>query len=148
MRQKHPDLEALIEEIMPFTGDLLHDHVTIVEDDDLKQFNMFSEESLVEKYRKATDHVRSASPPKEEGKTKVSSHLKEYLDMKESLLGADRSLLGEQAASNNFVVHGDHTETGMPLFASDPHLANMIPSAWLLYSLEFTDGSGHRISGG
>jgi len=68
--------------------------------------------------------------------------------MKESLLGADRSLLGEQAASNNFVVHGDHTVTGMPLFASDPHLANMIPSAWLLYTLEFTDGSGMIISGG
>ena len=39
-------------------------------------------------------------------------------------------------SSNNWVVHGDHTETGMPLFAADPHLGNAIPSNWLLYNLE------------
>jgi len=63
MRQQHPDLEALVEEIMPFTGDRLHEMVTIIDEDDLKQFGMYSEESLVEKYRRAKDHVRSASPP-------------------------------------------------------------------------------------
>lgn len=52
--------------------------------------------------------------------------------------------------SDNWVVHGDHTETGMPLFASDPHLDCSIPSAWLLYSLEWPDGkvlSGAQIPG-
>ena len=28
----------------------------------------------------------------------------------------------------------------MPLFGADPHLANDLPSLWILYSLEFTDG--------
>jgi acyl-homoserine lactone acylase PvdQ len=25
-------------------------------------------------------------------------------------------------ASNSWVVHGDHTETGLPMLANDPHL--------------------------
>ena len=44
-------------------------------------------------------------------------------------------------SSNHFVVHGDYTETGMPLFASDPHLKNAIPSSWMLYNLKLNDGS-------
>ena len=56
------------------------------------------------------------------------------------MIGADRPLLGSREASNNFVIHGNHTATGMPLFGADPHLANDLPSLWILYSLEFTDG--------
>ena len=36
LRLQHPDLEALLEEIMPFTADRMHDIVPIVDDDDLK----------------------------------------------------------------------------------------------------------------
>ena len=43
-------------------------------------------------------------------------------------------------SSNNWVVHGDHTVTGMPILASDPHLQNNLPSSWLLYSLELEGG--------
>ena len=53
-------------------------------------------------------------------------------------------------SSNNWVVHGDHTETGMPLFASDPHLANSLPSAQILYHLELPEGkiiSGANLPG-
>ena len=53
-------------------------------------------------------------------------------------------------SSNNWVVHGDHTSTGMPLFASDPHLGNSIPSAWLLYQMELPNGqtlSGAQLPG-
>ena len=56
------------------------------------------------------------------------------------ILGIDRPLLGDQLASNNWVVHGKHTETGMPLFANDPHLANTLPSFWILYNLHWPDG--------
>lgn len=38
----------------------------------------------------------------------------------------------------------------MPLFASDPHLANVIPNHWILYNLEFDDGriiSGAQLAG-
>ena len=64
-------------------------------------------------------------------------------------------LLGEQVASNHWVVHGDHTATGMPMLASDPHLFNYIPCAWQLYVLELvpskntkTKESGRIVSGG
>jgi len=76
--------------------------------------------------------------------------LKEFIEMREGLLGSDTPLLGEQQASNNWVVHGDHTETGMPLFASDPHLSNGLPTHWLLYNLRFPDGrivSGAQLAG-
>lgn len=36
------------------------------------------------------------------------------------------------------------------MFASDPHLSNGIPTHWLLYNLEFTDGkilSGAQLAG-
>lgn len=49
-------------------------------------------------------------------------------------------------ASNNFVVHGDHTETGLPLYESDPHLKNTLPCTWLMANLHDTK-SGRNISG-
>ena len=48
MRQAHPDLEALLQEIMPFTTDKLEDVVPIIDDDDLKKNGMYSEELLVD----------------------------------------------------------------------------------------------------
>jgi len=32
--------------------------------------------------------------------------------------------------SNAWVIHGNHTTTGMPILASDPHLTNSMPSYW------------------
>ncbi len=32
--------------------------------------------------------------------------------------------------SNNWAVHGDHTASGVPLLANDPHLALRLPSIW------------------
>lgn len=151
-RQQHPDLEALIEELMPFTSDFMQDDIPIVDDDDLKQFGLFSEESLVKRYRAAKDHVKSAQPPKQEKKTKqeISPELKSYMEKREAMLGEDVPPYTQQAASNNFVVHGNYTETGMPLFESDPHLSNGIPVHWVLYHLELPDGkvmSGAQLAG-
>ena len=52
---------------MPFTSDMLFDEVNTLDDDDLKEWGMYSEENLVEKYRKAAAHVKSASPPIQRG---------------------------------------------------------------------------------
>lgn len=30
----------------------------------------------------------------------------------------------DSMASNNWVIHGNHTKTGKPLLANDPHLSN------------------------
>lgn len=37
---------------------------------------------------------------------------------------------GEHLGSNNWVIAGDRTETGMPLLANDPHLGIQMPSIW------------------
>lgn len=50
---------------MPFTSDYMNDHIPVVYDEDLKQFNLFSEESLLKRYKDAREHVKSASPPKQ-----------------------------------------------------------------------------------
>jgi penicillin amidase len=40
--------------------------------------------------------------------------------------------LGEGAGSNNWVVSGDHSATGKPLLANDPHLGLTTPAIWYL----------------
>ncbi|WP_022919480.1 penicillin acylase family protein [Ruania albidiflava] len=37
---------------------------------------------------------------------------------------------GEGIGSNSWVVSGEHTATGMPLLANDPHLAPSVPGIW------------------
>jgi len=37
---------------------------------------------------------------------------------------------GNGLGSNSWVIAGDHTETGMPLLANDPHLGIQMPSIW------------------
>jgi penicillin amidase len=48
------------------------------------------------------------------------------------------------AASNNWVVSGEHTETGAPLLANDPHLGIQMPSIWYEIGLH---GPDHNVSG-
>ncbi|MCS6983582.1 MAG: penicillin acylase family protein [Leptospiraceae bacterium] len=40
------------------------------------------------------------------------------------------------AASNNWVISGEKTKTGMPLLANDTHLQITLPSAWYMLNLE------------
>jgi len=54
---------------------------------------------------------------------------------------AELLALGTQAplaprASNNWVVSGSRTATGLPLLANDPHLTLLAPSLWILMDLE------------
>lgn len=42
----------------------------------------------------------------------------------------------EGIGSNNWVVHGSHTVSGMPLLASDPHLKLSAPALWYFARLE------------
>ena len=41
--------------------------------------------------------------------------------------------------SNDWAIHGKHTENGMPLLSADPHLNNVIPTTWQLQELIFDD---------
>jgi penicillin amidase len=37
---------------------------------------------------------------------------------------------GDYVGSNNWVISGDHTDTGLPLLANDPHLGIQMPAIW------------------
>jgi penicillin amidase len=58
------------------------------------------------------------------------------------LLRLDRSLQfdfgrgGREIGSNNWVVAGSRTTTGLPLLADDPHLSASIPSIWYLAEIQ------------
>lgn len=62
LRQKHPDLADLAEEINPFKSEDFLDLVTIIEDDDLLKFGQFDEKTLLEKYYENIETVKRASP--------------------------------------------------------------------------------------
>ena len=55
-----------------------------------------------------------------------SSALSDLLTRVDSLVGG----AGEGIGSNSWVVSGEHTETGEPLLANDPHLGASLPSVW------------------
>ncbi|KAL4453701.1 hypothetical protein ABPG74_009597 [Tetrahymena malaccensis] len=75
---------------------------------------------------------------------------KEYLkrviqdDIVNMLDGVAKGIKG----SNSWVVHGNHTASGKPLLANDPHLETMIPSIWYQSELIWkTNGKTHRAMG-
>jgi penicillin amidase len=55
------------------------------------------------------------------------------LDAVPDLLGS-----GDGIGSNSWVVSGEHTTTGKPLLANDPHLAPRMPSIWYQVGLHCT----------
>jgi penicillin amidase len=54
----------------------------------------------------------------------------------ERMLAMLPGVVGPQHASNNWVVDGDHSVTGKPLLANDPHLDYAAPLVWYLTRLE------------
>ncbi|PDP85432.1 penicillin acylase family protein [Glycomyces fuscus] len=64
-----------------------------------------------------------------------------------SLLGPSTS---PDLGSNSWVVGGEHTESGMPLLANDPHLGASMPSTWYqigLHCTELTEECPFDVSG-
>ncbi|HYF71807.1 MAG TPA: penicillin acylase family protein, partial [Nocardioides sp.] len=58
------------------------------------------------------------------------TRLREALDRMPVLLGR-----GDGLGSNAWVVSGDHTATGAPVLANDPHLGTSLPGAWMQMGL-------------
>lgn len=61
--------------------------------------------------------------------------LKQHLKTLPVLLGVNSHDIG----SNSWVVSGEHTATGAPLLANDPHLAPAMPSVWHQIGLRCTE---------
>jgi penicillin amidase len=51
---------------------------------------------------------------------------------------------GDYVGSNNWVISGDHTDTGMPLLANDPHLGIQMPAIWYQVGLH---APGYNVNG-
>jgi penicillin amidase len=72
--------------------------------------------------------------------------LSEALDSVPALLGPN----GDGIGSNSWVVSGEHTTTGKPLLANDPHLAPQLPSVWYqmgLHCRAVSDKCRYDVSG-
>jgi penicillin amidase len=54
----------------------------------------------------------------------------------DTLYGALPAAVGPTYASNNWVVDGNHSVSGKPLLANDPHLGFSAPSVWYLARIE------------
>lgn len=50
VRESHPDLADMVEELIPFATEYLANLVTTVDDEDLKAWGQYSEQTLQEKY--------------------------------------------------------------------------------------------------
>ncbi|MDA8371207.1 MAG: penicillin acylase family protein [Nocardiopsaceae bacterium] len=79
-------------------------------------------------------------PPAEAVPVEAATALTEVangLEALPQLLGPASPELG----SNSWVVSGEHTESGLPLLANDPHLGAQMPSVWHQVGLHCTDVS-------
>ncbi|MDN6175481.1 MAG: penicillin acylase family protein [Brevibacterium sp.] len=121
-----------------------------------KRTNSDSTESAPDDEPQAGGEVTPAPTrqPGDETATKTPSNLgelKKHLRSLPTLLGMNSHDIG----SNSWVVSGEHTATGAPLLANDPHLAPAMPSVWHQIGLRCTtitpecpfDVSGFSFSG-
>lgn len=53
----------MAEELIPFTTDFFSSLTTVVDEEDLKKANQYSEKSLNEQYKEKKEHVEKARPP-------------------------------------------------------------------------------------
>lgn len=51
----------------------------------------------------------------------------------------------DQFASNNWVISGKHTKSGLPLLSSDPHLGTGAPSFWVIQHIQYQDEKNETV---
>lgn len=127
----HPELADLAEELTPYSKNYLHNVVTILDEEDVRQMGKWSETPLSDRFFENLEHLKSAEPQRK-GSFRSSDAFADN-SFKET------ASIDEQMASNNWVISGKHTATGMPMLASDPHLGTSIPSFWTLMELVWED---------
>ena len=76
---------------------------------------------------------RAAAPPPPTGLAPVYREAEAPL---QRALAAIPQVLGPMTASNEWVVDGNQTESGLPILANDPHLMLQSPNLWYLARIE------------
>ncbi|KAL4491323.1 hypothetical protein ABPG72_021709 [Tetrahymena utriculariae] len=101
---------------------------TIMTEEDVKKMGLF------EKYN-ASSFNQQQAPKVAEGYIDriLQSGLSEFLD--------------HQRGSNTWAIHGNHTNTGKPIVANDPHLFNGMPSFWYQAQLIYQTERNITVSG-
>ena len=64
-KMESQELMELSEQLTPFSSHYLHNLVTILDDDDLKQMGRYSEKTLSERYFENINHLRAAEPKRD-----------------------------------------------------------------------------------
>lgn len=133
-------LGDLVDELFPFNAEFSHKMVTVIDAEDIKGTQFWSDETLVQQYNRIKSPVPSfdsKEPIKRGSKTTASQDMERVA--KETLTLDDLNLpkLDKNMASNNWAIHGNHTKTGKPLMTGDPHLTNQLPSHWYLLKMEY-----------
>jgi penicillin G amidase len=116
--------DQLAEELYAYDYDFFKNHtVPIISDEELKEINLF---------RKYQDEEK----PSGFRISDLQDYLKNITDSVKEFITVTAT-----GGSNSWVISGNHTKSGKPLFVNDPHLKNILPTTWHISHQEFPDGS-------
>jgi len=127
----------IVAKMLPFKGeDYYHDDMILINDEDLKKRGLFEGNSNIYEFDPNLLYFRKDEEPKKE---------KLHYFEEEMAHGSGFST-APVSGSNCFVVGGQHTETGKPILACDPHLVKWMQSLWYFSRLRW--GKDNFIVGG
>ncbi len=97
-----------------------------------------------EQQNNALNEEQPEEEPEEDSETTDEESSFNWKDVNSAIIGQIPSNglglgRGPLLGSNNWVVSGEHTETGLPLLANDPHLGVQLPSIWYEVGLHAPD---------
>ena len=125
--------EDIAEEMTGAFDRYLFEKTVVLNDEELKQSGLYSE-------YKARNRTSKHKPPVHHSSHNYTNKYVEnvFYDIMDALDNMARG-------SNNWVIHGNHTKSGKPIMANDPHLDNHIPCLWYLTELIYDNDEKYVI---
>ena len=116
----------LVEQVIPLKYEHMLAKSVILNDEDLKQSDLYKK--FETQGFKRPHGNPDAKLQHEPAKTPIGDALFDMVNA-----------LGWGKGSNNWAISGEHTESGKPLLANDPHLENNMPCMWEQIELIYGD---------
>ena len=117
--------DELAEQLYSYDFKYFENHTrTIISDEELSDMNKFHQNE---------HHEKPTGIHKGDIKNYLINDLKRFV--------SDFEVHHRSGGSNSWVISGNHTKSGKPIFVNDPHLSNNLPSTWHLSHIEYPDGS-------